>query len=65
MKKALDLAFSYLLTKKVDSGVSIKNVTDIKSFFTKAVKCNLVGQKICKQPKKQSIKKVNFKKTFC
>ena len=32
MKKALDLPFSYLLTKKVDPGVSIENIIDIKRF---------------------------------
>ena len=32
MKKALDLTFHTYLPKKVDSGVSIENVTDIKRF---------------------------------
>ena len=72
MKKPLDLAFSYLLTKNDDLGVAIENVIDIKRFnslhklfrVTSCIK-RLVNNLKKKVLKKETLKNLLFIVTSC
>ena len=65
MKKALNFAFSYLL-KKVDSGVSIENVIDIKRFnsLQKLLRVTLWVKRFVNNLKMKVLEKETLKKTF-
>ena len=66
MKKPLDLAFSYLLTKKVDLGVAIENVIDIERFnsLQKLFRVTSCIKRFVNNLKKKVLKKETLKKPF-
>ena len=66
MKIASDLPFSYLLTKKVDSAVSIKSVIDIKRFnsLRKLLRVTSFIKRFVNNLKKKVLKKETLKKPF-
>ena len=66
MKKALDLVFHTYLLKKVDSGVSIENVIDIKrfNFLQKLLKVTSRVKRFVNSLKNKVLKKETLKKPF-
>ena len=66
MKKALDLVFHTYLQKKVDSGVSIENVIDIKrfNFLQKLLKVTARVKRFVSNLKNKVLKKETLKKPF-
>ena len=66
MKIVSDLPFSYLLTKKVDSAVSVKSVIDINRFnsLRKLLRVTSFIKRFVNNLKKKVLKKETLKKPF-